>query len=96
MTGASLTHGSLDPSSAGPSTAFSDRQQLTAFRNSMNSAHQRVMTARRAPADQGQLRAARVAHLLAMTQYELALTNCSLPIPPRLRRESQLLRLLLA
>lgn len=95
MTGASPTHGSLDPSSAGPPTA-SDRQRLTAFRNSMNSAHQRVMTARRAPADQGQLRAARVAHLLAMTQYELALTSCSLPIPPRLRRESQLLRRLLA
>ena len=96
MTGASPTHGSLDALIGCALDGISDRQRLTAFRNSMNSAHQRVMTARRAPADQGQLRAARVAHLLAMTQYELALTNCSLPIPPRLRRESQLLRRLLA
>jgi hypothetical protein len=35
-----------------------------------------------------------LAPLLAMTHFDLALTNCRLPKPPRLRQESHLLRLL--
>ncbi len=62
----------------------------------MNAAHRSVMLARRAPVDPAQLRSARVALLLAMTHFELALTNCRLPMPPRLRQECQLLRRLLA
>jgi len=75
---------------------MSDLQRLAEFRDCMNSAHRSVMLARRAPADPAQLRNARVALMLAMTHFELALTSCRLPIPPRLRQESQLLRRLLA
>jgi len=80
----------------GPRTEPPDRRSLIVIRDTMNSARRTVMLARRAPADLAQLRDARVAQLLAMTQYELALTRCSLPIPPRLHSEAQLLRHLLA
>jgi hypothetical protein len=55
-----------------------------------------VLLARLPPSDPGQLRIARVAQLLAMTQYEQALTGCRLPIPSRLLQETRLLRRLLA
>jgi hypothetical protein len=77
-------------------TAARDRQHLTALRDAMNLARQAVLVERRHPADQPQLRNARVAQLLAMCQYEQALTTCRLPIPPGLRQESQILRRLLA
>ena len=90
------TPGTPDPSVAALFTAASDRQLLATFRDTMNSAHQAVMSARRVPADPAGLRHAREAHLLAMTQYELALEKCRLPVPPQLHRESRLLRRLLA
>jgi hypothetical protein len=62
----------------------------------MNLAHQTVLAARFRPEEKERLRTARVAHLLAMSQYERALTSCRLPIPPRLRQEARLLRRLLA
>jgi hypothetical protein len=77
------------------STAASNRHSLTALRDTMNSAQRTVLLARLPPSDAAQLRVARVAQLLAMTQYEQALTSCRLPIPPRLLRESRLLRRLL-
>lgn len=76
--------------------ATPDRQKLDALRVAMNLAQRTVLAERRHPADQPQLRIARVAQLLAMSRYEEALTSCCLPIPPRLRRETQLLRRLLA
>ena len=84
------------PSAVRLLAASSDRQLLAPLRERMNSAHQAVMAARRAPADQTGLRTARIAQLLAMTQYEAALTSCRLPIPQQLHRESRLLRRLLA
>jgi hypothetical protein len=62
----------------------------------MMAAQQTVLLARRTPADPAQLRTARTAQLRAMTQFEVALTNCHLPIPQRLQREARLLRRLLA
>jgi hypothetical protein len=76
--------------------ATSHRQNLPALRNTMNSARGSVLLARLPPSDPGQLRIARVAQLLAMTQYEQALTGCRLPIPSRLLQETRLLRRLLA
>ena len=69
---------------------------LTAFRDTMNLTQEAVLAARRPPADTAQLRTARVAHLLAMSQYEQALTNSRLPIPQRLHQQVRLLRQLLA
>jgi hypothetical protein len=62
----------------------------------MRATQETVLLARRAPADPRELRTARVAHLLALTQFERALTACHLPIPPPLQREARLLRRLLA
>jgi len=76
-------------------TPTSNRRSLPALRDMMNSAQRTVLVARLAPADAVQLRTARVAQLLAMTKYEQALTGCHLPIPPRLRQETRLLRRLL-
>ena len=77
-------------------TPASSRRSLPALRDTMNSAQHSVLIARLPPSDTGQLRKARVAQLLAMTQYEQALTSCHLPIPPRLLQEARLLRRLLA
>ena len=76
--------------------APSNRQSLPALRDTMISAGRTVSLARTPPSDAGQLRQARIAQLLAMTQYEQALTGCRLPIPPRLLQEVRLLRRLLA
>lgn len=84
-----------DAGPGGPRTPTFDLQRLAELRDCMNSAHRSVMLARRTPVDPAQLRTARVALLLAMTHFELALTNCRLPMPPRLRQESQVLRRLL-
>ena len=75
--------------------ATPERYNLTAMRDAMNLAREKVLAARLPPSDQSQLRAARVEHLRAMSQYEQALTSCRLPIPPRLLQESRLLRRLL-
>lgn len=82
----------------GPASGMAtpDRHNLTAFRDAMNVAQQTALAARRPPADQAELHDARVAQLLAMSQYEQALTRCRLPIPQRLRQETQVLRRLLA
>jgi hypothetical protein len=76
-------------------TAASKRHSLPALRDTMNSAQRTVLLARLPPSDAGELRCARVAQLLAMTQYEKALTGCRLPVPPRLLQEVRLLRRLL-
>ena len=76
-------------------TAASNRHSLPALRDTMHSAQRTVLLARLPSSDAGQLRIARVAQLLAMTQYERALTGCDLPIPPRLLQEARLLRRLL-
>lgn len=76
-------------------SAASHRQSLPALWDAMNSAERSVLMARVAPSDAGQLRCARVAQLLAMTQYEQALIGCRLPIPPRFHQETRLLRRLL-
>ena len=96
----------LTPSAAPPEAATGspgkasgmdapDWPDLTALRDAMNLAHETVLVARRAPADQVAMRRARVAELLAMSQYEQALTRCRLPIPSRLRQDARLLRRLL-
>jgi hypothetical protein len=78
-----------------PRTAASNRQSLPALLATMHSAQRTMLLARLLPSNAGDLRIARVAQLLAMTQYEQALTGCRLPIPPRLRQEVRLLRRLL-
>ena len=79
-----------------PEPATHDWHNLNAFRDAMNLTQEAVLVARRPPADRAQLRAARVAHLLALSQYERALTNSRLPIPHRLHQQVRLLRQLLA
>ena len=56
-------------------TATSNRHSLPALRDTMNLAQRSVLVARLPPSDAGRLRTARVAQLLAMTQYEQALTD---------------------
>ena len=85
-----------DTALAARSSTRSNRNSLPGLRDTMRSAERTVMVARVAPSDAVQLRAARVAHLLPMTQYEQALTGCQLPTPPRLLQEVRLLRRLLA
>ncbi len=84
-----------DRAGAAHTNAMATRQSLPALRDTLESAQRAVWEARLPPADAGQLRLARVAHLLAMTQFEQALTRCRLPIPPRLLQEARLLRRLL-
>lgn len=99
---AGLTPSSTPPGPAVPSPATTresgtqDWRNLTAFRDTMNLTREAVQVARRPPADSAQLRTARVAHLVAMSQYEQALTNSRLPIPQRLHQQVRLLRRLLA
>jgi hypothetical protein len=57
----------------------------------MAAAHEAVMTARRPPAGQLELKAARRDYLGAIVDYERALNALRLPVPPRLRDEMRLL-----
>lgn len=100
MAGLIPTSGPRESASGSPLAAKGltppGRRDLTAFRDTMYRAQETVMVERRAPADQGRLRTARVAQLQAMCEYERALTSCSLPIPQRLHQDALLLRRLLA
>ena len=77
-------------------TAASGLPDLPRLRDEMNLAQQTLLVARRAPADHAAMRGARVAQLLAMSQYMQALTRCRLPVPQRLRQDAQILRGLLS
>ena len=96
MVGLTAASPSTAPGGAIPRpVAKPERHTLTAMRDTMNLAHEKVLAARLPPSDPLRVRTARVEHLRAMSQYEQALTSCHLPIPSRLLQEARLLRRLL-
>lgn len=68
-----------------------NHELLRDLSEAMNAAQDEVMAARRAPATQLDLMAARRHYLATILAYQQVLTLCRLPIPHKLRDEARLL-----
>lgn len=68
-----------------------NHELLRDLSEAMNAAQDEVMAARRAPATQLDLMAARRRYLATILAYQQVLTLCRLPIPHKLRDEARLL-----